>query len=100
MRSIIIIVTGKPVIIIAASTGMRRGEILNLKWKNIDFENGFIRVEKSKNHESRDIPMDKYLSETLKSSGKSREIGNYVFCKENGDVYKRIDDSFRRPQTL
>ena len=74
----------KPVIITAVSTGMRRGEIFNLKWKDIDFENGFIRVEKTKNKERRDVPIDAYLMETLKSLTESRAKGDLVFLQENG----------------
>ena len=81
----------KPIITVAVSTGMRQGEILSLKWKDVDFEHGFIRVVKSKNSESRDIPMNEFLAETLLNLTESRAIGNYVFCKENGE--KRL-----RPQ--
>jgi len=30
--------------LVAASTGMRRGEILALRWKDVDFRNGVIRI--------------------------------------------------------
>lgn len=33
-------------IIVAAYTGLRRGELLALRWKDIDWENGLIRVER------------------------------------------------------
>jgi integrase len=31
--------------LLAAATGMRRGEILALRWRDLDLEDGFIRVE-------------------------------------------------------
>jgi integrase len=34
-------------VLIALSTGMRRGEILALRWKNIDFDRGTLRVMQS-----------------------------------------------------
>lgn len=34
-------------IMTAIFTGMRKGEILGLQWKNVDLDNGFIKVEKS-----------------------------------------------------
>jgi integrase len=83
----------KPVIIAAVSTGMRRGELFNLKWKDVDFENGFIKVEKTKNKERRDVPIDVYLSETLKDLTESREKGDFVFLQKNGN---RLTETFIR----
>jgi integrase len=34
-------------VLLALSTGMRRGEILALRWKNVDFERGTLRVVES-----------------------------------------------------
>jgi integrase len=72
----------KPVLITAVSTGMRIGEILSLKWKDIDFENGFIRVEKSKNKERRDIPVEDHLLETLECLSEVKQHNRYVFMRE------------------
>jgi integrase len=41
----------RPLLITALHTGMRRGELLALTWKDIDFKARLIRVEKSKNGE-------------------------------------------------
>ena len=46
-----------PIIALALATGMRRGEILNLKYKNLDVENGEIILEKTKNGDPRFIPL-------------------------------------------
>ena len=85
----------KQIIITAVSTGMRRGEIFNLKWEDVDFEHGFIRVVKSKNQESRNIPMDEILHGVLKGLKESRKIGPYVFCHENGDKRACVFRSFK-----
>ena len=47
----------KPIIITALTTGMRRGEILNLTWEDVDFGTGFLTIGNSKNSEMRQIPM-------------------------------------------
>ena len=67
---------------------------MNLKWKDVDLEHGFIRVVKSKNNESRNVPINGYLSEILLELNRSREIGNYVFCKDDGERRKSIKGSF------
>jgi len=51
----------RPLLIVALHTGMRRGEILDLQWQNIDFARGILTVERSKNGEKRTIPMSKTL---------------------------------------
>jgi len=30
----------RPIVVVALQTGMRQGEILGLKWENVDFEQG------------------------------------------------------------
>src|SRR5437870_294727 len=47
---------------VALHSGMRLGEILNLRWYDLDFSSGFILVRDSKNGESRHVPMDATLS--------------------------------------
>ena len=47
----------KPVVITALNTGMRKGEILNLKWSDVDIVKRIITIRDSKNHESRHIPI-------------------------------------------
>ena len=79
----------KPILITAISSGMRCGEIFNLKWKDVDFENGFVKVEKSKNKDRRDIPIEGFLRETLESLTESRAKGDYVFLKKDGSGVKR-----------
>jgi len=41
---------------------MRRGEILNLKWEQVDVKHGFILLEITKNGERREIPIDNTLT--------------------------------------
>jgi integrase len=53
----------RPVVILAIHTGMRRGELLSLRWANVDFSRGLIHVmnsqrEKTKSGHSRSIPMN------------------------------------------
>lgn len=42
---------------------MRKGEILNLEWDNINFEYGFIDLLKTKTNRPRRIPLSKELKE-------------------------------------
>lgn len=59
----------------ALFTGMRRGELFNLKWKNIDFNRGFILLKDPKGgHDSSRIPQiestgNLYFAAVLKEGG-------------------------------
>jgi integrase len=57
----------KPIVQIAIHSGMRRGEIMNLRWKDIDFKERRIILEKTKNNERRMIPMNDTLCHVLQS---------------------------------
>lgn len=65
---------------LAAGTGMRRGELMALRWSEVDLEAGVVRVERAvtqvnqqrmygtpKNHEKRDVAVDAHLVATLRS---------------------------------
>lgn len=75
----------KPILVTAYNSGMRGGEILYLKWENVDFERGYIRVEETKNNEARKIPINKKLKEALESV-KYEASGDYVFTREGKPI--------------
>jgi integrase len=81
-----------PLIRFLANTGMRRSEALNLKWTDIDRENGFFHVRMSKTGRARIIPIEPEAAEAIRYlEGR----GEYVFTYPNGS---RPDvASFRRP---
>ncbi len=58
-----------PVLVCALLTGMRRGEILNLKWEHIDLEKHIIYILQSKSGKPREIPMASQLRDELLSLG-------------------------------
>lgn len=82
----------KPLIVCALQTGMRRGEILNLKWANIDFEYNFIELLETKSGKSRKIPISSKLMEVLNEVKNNTE---YVFINKDTDLpYNDIKRSF------
>ena len=69
-----------PIVFTALNTGMRREEILSLKWSNIDLKNGYIHIETSKNKERRDVPINASLLNLFKRMFTERRIDtDYVF---------------------
>ena len=57
----------RPIVEILLHTGMRRGELLGLRWADIDFKEKRITLEKTKNGERRVLPMNDTVYQALKS---------------------------------
>ena len=60
-------------VLMALSTGMRRGELMNLRWSDIDFDRGLAKLEITKNGSARHTPIPGIILDKLKEV---REIGN------------------------
>jgi len=63
-----------PIIVLALETAMRRGEILSLKWADIDFKRRLITVENTKNGHPRIIPMTDKSYNILKTLNVKNEF--------------------------
>ena len=85
----------RPIVIVALNTGMRRGEIFNLRWEHVDFAHRWIRVVESKNGESRIIPMNGVVYGVLREQMKKKR-GDLVFPNGNGKKFQSIQYSFNR----
>ena len=55
------------ILMIALHTGMRRGEILRLRKRDLDFHRGEIHVTKTKTDRDREVPMTRTLERELKT---------------------------------
>ncbi len=83
----------KPIVAVALNTGMRKEEILSLKWKDLDYRIRTISILDTKNGESREIPMKDIVNRTLLDIGKKAD-SPWVFCKKNGERYGNIRKAF------
>ena len=105
-------------LMIDINLGLRRGELLGLKWKHIDFEKGFVSIEDNMIEVKKEVSADRLLTKSPKSASGQRVIpissalneylkkahtdyllrklkmgkdffdGDYVVCQENGKPYK------------
>lgn len=57
----------RPILICAIDSGMRRGEILSLKWRDVDFEHGLISIQafNTKTMKERQVSMTARLAREL-----------------------------------
>ena len=74
-----------PVTLFAVCTGARKGEILNLKWQDVDFSRNTATFRDTKNGEDRTIPLSPILVSCLLEEKKKRVIlSPYVFPSNDG----------------
>ncbi len=69
----------RPLVFVALHTGMRKGELLTLKWCNVDFEKRIIKVEETKSKKMRFIPVNSVLFDELSSLKLKRGTEQRVF---------------------
>jgi integrase len=62
------------IVVLALSTGMRQGEILNLRWPDVDLNNGRIILHETKNGERRVVPLTGKALDLLKTHSKVRRL--------------------------
>ena len=68
-----------PIVSIALLTGMRYGEIVNLKWEDLDFVNKIITLEKTKNGERRMLPLTEAVEKVITSFRKTDINSGLIF---------------------
>ena len=62
-----------PAIEFATETGMRRSEMLSLRWCDLDLENGFASLYDTKNGEDRRVPLTRRCVEILRTVRQDHE---------------------------
>ena len=68
----------------ALFTGMRRGELFKLRWKDIDFEKGFILIKSPKGGVDQKIPLNNEARAILECH--VRTGSEYIFPGQNGGM--------------
>ena len=86
----------KPIAITALNTGMRRGEILGLKWdENVDLRHGFILLNKTKNGERREIPINDTLRSVFQGLTRRLDVSYVFYDPITGNPYQDVKRSFK-----
>ena len=79
-----------PIVLIAITTGARQGEILNLEWKHIDFDNKLAYIKETKNGRPRSISLSEPVLEELRKLHQNRQpLKSLVFASKT--AFGRID---------
>lgn len=73
------------IVMLALTTGMRRGEILGLRWPDVDLDRRMIVLNKTKNHDRRSVPIVPAVLEMLRRHGRVRRLDNDMVFPGPGD---------------
>ena len=79
---------------VALYTGMRKGELLNLQWRDLDFDRGFITIRDPKGGKDQIIPMNDAAKMVLEAHPK--EGSKFVFPGKDGGKRATIDAAARK----
>lgn len=60
------------VVVLALSTGMRHGEIMNLRWSDVDLVKGRVILQDTKNGDRRNVPLTGYAYQQIEKRSKIR----------------------------
>ena len=77
-----------PVIVAAACTALRRGDVARLRWKDIDLAGGFATVKTTKTGERVEIPIFPPFMAVLREADRKKRKGNPYVFPEVAEDYK------------
>lgn len=71
----------------AMFTGMRRGELMKLKWSDVDFDRGFILIRDPKGGKSQTIPLNDQARAVLENHPQKKD---HIFVRDCGLPFTNV----------
>lgn len=87
----------KPLVLLSINTGMRRGEVFNLQWSDINFKGKVLTVEggTSKSGQTRHVPLNKEALQVLSDWHDQQALtSGFVFPSDKGGRLDNIKKSW------
>ncbi|OYT77068.1 site-specific integrase [Pseudomonas sp. PGPPP2] len=86
----------KPMVLVSLNTGMRRGELFDLKWSAVNFGTKTITVAgaTTKTSDTRHIPMNKEALGVLEAWKKQVKKSPYVFPGQDGGRFEDVKSAW------
>jgi integrase len=85
----------KPLVTVALYAGPRRGELLKLRWSNVDFNLNTINFTETKTNKDRSVPMEPIVQTALSELRDTARDAEYVFVNpDTGTRYTDVKKSF------
>lgn len=88
----------KPMVLLALNTGVRRGELFDLKWSDVNFATKTITVvgATAKTSETRHIPTNKEALNTLEEWKKQGDGTGHVFASQAGGRMEDVKSAWMK----
>src|ERR1044072_3885636 len=85
----------QPLVTVAVYAGPRRGELLKLRWANVDFDLNTITFKETKTNKARSVPMEPIVRTALMELRETACEAEYVFGNpDTGTRYTDVKKSF------
>lgn len=90
----------RPIVLIAMNTGLRRGELLALRWGDVDLDSRMLTVRgtSAKTGQTRHVPLNREAVEVLRawrSQASSAARDDVVYGASDGSTIARVDAAWR-----
>ena len=76
----------EPAVLLALCTGMRQGEIIGLRWPDVDLRRGRLVLDDTKNGDRRGVPLAGPALEVLKELARHRRLDTDLVLPETGSL--------------
>jgi integrase len=88
----------RPMVLLTVNTGLRRGEVLQLKWSDVDLlqRKVIIRGDNAKSGKTRHVPLNDEAVATLQRWQPSAKATGWVFPARDGGRLTSIKTSWKR----
>ena len=80
-----------PCVILALSSGMRQGELMGLKWQDVNLKDGYLILHETKNGDRRRVPLSGLALTLLKEHSKVRRLDTQLLFPSERNPQKPID---------
>lgn len=91
-----------PLFVIALDTGLRKGDLLRLAWRDVDLDRGCIRVTVAKTGRVAEVPISSACRDALGEVRARPVVGARVFVTEDGRplTWKTVERVFKTAKRL
>jgi integrase len=88
----------QPMVLLALNTGLRRGEVLQLRWADVELlrRELIVRGDNAKNGKTRYIPLNNEALTTLQQWRSNSSSTEWVFARQDGKRMRAVKSSWKR----